>query len=196
MVIIFVAGVYFAFVVLDAQTLLERQWPAYINPFNQFYIFAGGILIGHFVDERDNFFIKSPLAIYLIVLLVVAFCFYPVHGDVINIVTGWPRIIFSSICFLLCLVIYTSEIKMNESVHRALSFVGATSYSIYLIHPIIFKILKAVNEALLILNPAWLFPIAVGGTLLASGLSYRYFEKPIIQIGARLTSQLKNQPVG
>jgi exopolysaccharide production protein ExoZ len=192
--LIFLTGVYFGFVLIDAKVLLEKQWNTYINPFNQFYLFAGGMLIGHVVD-KINIHIKPNIAILIVLSLVIVFCFYPENGDVVAIVTNWPRIIFSVTCFLICFVVYASDVELNDTLHRFFSFLGATSYSIYLLHPIVHKVLKGINDATIGADATWILPFAVVGTLVASFVSYQYLEKPMIQVGAKVAHRIKSQQV-
>lgn len=190
--LIFFAGVYFGFVLMDSNVSLATQWNLYVNPLNQFYLFAGGMLIG-FVVEKKTISINRNFANFLILAAILVFALYPAEGDVITIVTKWPRVIFSIICLSLCFLIYVSEIKMNIYFHQVFSFLGATSYSVYLLHPIVYRVLKGINEAFLGMELFWLLPFSIFGTLVASFLSYQYLEKPMIHVGSKITHRIRNQ---
>ncbi len=74
---------------------------------------------------------------------------------------------------------------------RVATVLGARSYSVYIIHIPIMKLLLFLmplqfmtqTEALL-----WLAPLSISLTLAASELMYRYVERPMIRAGARLAA--------
>ncbi len=134
-----VAGLYFAFHVLNTKTDLAAQWKYYINPFNQLLFFAGGILIGYTGQWINPEKYKTPI-FTLLVLSILAFVFYPVTGDSIHIVTGFNRVFFFCISCLICFCFYHQKRVLPGIPDRILTFLDEASYSIYLLHPLVWPL--------------------------------------------------------
>ncbi|MER8055503.1 acyltransferase, partial [Acinetobacter pittii] len=84
-------GMYFAFTALEPSKTLSAQWTIYINPFNNFFLYACGLALYynfHYISMKN-------IANILIVISLAVLCLYPVTGDQINIVTGINRIVFA-----------------------------------------------------------------------------------------------------
>lgn len=81
--------------------------------------------------------------------------------------------------------IRTSRIFDN----RPLSWLGAMSFSIYLLHPIALAAAESVTTSV------WSLPLALGLTLLLSMLAYRTIELPAIALARRLTPRAAATPV-
>lgn len=160
----------------------------YVNPLNQLFLFAGGVLIGH-AKTRVRALTNLNLSVLVVFGLALLFCFFPSSGHPISIVTGWQRILYSSVCFLICHFVFTSQVVLNGRVHLFFAFLGETSYSIYLLHPIVYRVLKVGNQLTLGLHASWVFWFSITTTLVASLLSYRLIEKPIVQFGKRISAK-------
>jgi exopolysaccharide production protein ExoZ len=186
--ITYLSGLYFAFFLIDPSVQLRDQWWLYVNPLNQLFLFSGGVLIGHIVI-RYEVFIRRYLPKYFIGGLVIIFCFYPVTGDVVAIVTGSERIIFSLVCLLACFLVFVSDIQLNKIAHSFFSFLGETSYSIYLLHPLVFKLVKGICIMILHFGDSLIMPFSIVGTLIASFLTYNYLEKPMIFHGKKIAAR-------
>jgi len=187
---VFGIGLYFAFVLINPAASLQSQWPLYVNPLNQFFLFAGGILIGHLVGKR-KIILQPYFAKYFIVPLVIIFCFYPETGNTVTVITGWSRIVFSLICFLICFFVYTSQLELDIYSHKIFSFLGETSYSIYLIHPLVFQVVKGINVRWTGLPPIMAMVISVVCTFISSFICYRYLEKPMISLGKSFSRKIQ-----
>ena len=70
---------------------------------------------------------------------------------------------------------------------RALAFLGAISYSLYLWHPIVLKTLAEhhVLERVGLDGAAWRFTLPVAPILLVSWFSYRFVERPFLRPASR-----------
>ena len=177
-----VSGFYF----LDADTLLSTQWEVYINPFNQLFFFVGGIAIGT-LDQAslDVFRYQSGRRLFFIVIL--TFILYPVEGNQIRIVSGWERIIFSALSFSICTSFYATRGKyIITPIKSILSFLGETSYSIYLLHPLVFLGLREWDVKMVSQTEHFILSLVL--TLCMSYLSYELVEKPFVRLGKRLLS--------
>jgi peptidoglycan/LPS O-acetylase OafA/YrhL len=189
--VLFGLYLYFAFVKLNPHLPLSEQWKNYVNPLNQVFLFLGGFLIGFLLHDTK---IKNSVIVFLLFLAFGLFVFYPATGDTINIVTGTNRLIFTASCFLICICFYKLTFKLPEFMHKPLTLLGEASYSVYLLHPIVWALTSFVFG--LFSKYIFNFPISaklilsVLSTLILSYYVYKYFEKYFMNLGR--TS--KNKP--
>jgi exopolysaccharide production protein ExoZ len=189
-----IIAIAFAFYILDPGSPLEKQWSNYVNPFNQLFLFVSGIMIGHFFAKQTV--VLSPGTSKVAMLLLIAlFWFFPVSGNLIQIVTGFNRIVFSLIGVVLCAIVFIDKSSYPEYVNRPLSLLGQCSYSIYLLHPIVFKFIGLINTKFLHVPVVYIFPINLIAAVIVGHLSYNWFEKPIIQFGKTLTNKISGPNV-
>ena len=119
----------------------------------------------------------------LLILGLLIFIFYPSSGNSINIVTNISRLVFSFSCFIICLSIYKITKNLPQIIHQPLSSLGEMSYSVYLIHPIIWKIFNLFyNSEIKIEKIAYMMII----TLIISYFVYTYFEKVFMKLGRNI----------
>lgn len=183
---------YFAFVNLNPSLTLSEQWKIYINPLNQVFLFLGGFLIGYiFHDIKFN----NSVILLMLVLSLLIFTFYPVTGDTIHIVTGSNRLIFSLICFSICICFYKLTFKFPAFIHRPLTLLGEASYSVYLLHPLVWSLtsftFKFLSKNIFNFPLSARFILSVLSTLLISYFVYQYFEKYFMKFGR---ASIKNFP--
>lgn len=177
---ILVCYLYFAFIKLNTNLSLSEQWRNYINPLNQVFLFLGGFLIGYFFNNKK---IQMKTSFILLILGLLIFIFYPSSGNSINIVTNISRLVFSFSCFIICLSIYKITKNLPQIIHQPLSSLGEMSYSVYLIHPIIWKIFNLFyNSEIKIEKIAYMMII----TLIISYFVYTYFEKVFMKLGRNI----------
>lgn len=169
-------GFYFAFFHLDPALSFDEQWKDYVNPLNQLYLFLSGFWIGWLFSNSNFEAIWLRIAL---VFLLAAFFYIPVNGPQLNLVVGAERIILSAVCIAICLVFYKGKLEIPGWVGRFFSILGEISYSIYLLHPIVFWIL-ANNLNLLGMDRLW---YALPATLVVSFISYFLFEKSFMRLG-------------
>lgn len=183
-------GGYFAFFLLDPSAPLSGlQWSLYINPFNQLFLFLGGVVIG-----RYGFRFKlSDLLLYsLLIFSLLVFIFLPTVGDKIGIITGANRFIMSFACFGVVLSIYLLNPVFKGILAKALSFLGECCYSIYLLHPLVaFPIVYL--GGLLNFDKVMLYIICVPITLVCSWLCFKYIEEPSMRYGKIVVTKLKGK---
>jgi peptidoglycan/LPS O-acetylase OafA/YrhL len=146
---IFCVYVFFAYCILQNRDTLESQWHIYINPLNQVFLFLGGILIGYIFLN-----ISLPKYYTLVILLssILVFAYLPAKGNGIVLVTGHNRIVFTFICFLVTIFFYKQDFKLPVFLEKAMSRLGECSYSVYLLHPIVFNICNRLLCKILIIN--------------------------------------------
>lgn len=163
--------IYFTFFLLDPSVKLETQWKNYINPLNQVFLFLSGFIIGYLFINKE---IRNVISISLIAIGALIFYFYPSSGNVISIVTGFPRIILSACCILICLGFYKSVFNLPSLIHKPLVILGEISYSVYLLHPIVYNCFNYFRSHL---DSHWIIVISIIASLIASYIVYNYYER-------------------
>ena len=180
-IIIFAAFALFTFKLLDPNITLGFQWSKYVNPFNQIFFFAIGIYIAT-LQKPPSFLLKW--ATLFIILFLAGIALYPVTGDPVMLVTGVTRLVLSALTILICYMFYISDFSfLPAQLKRVFQYLGDTSYSIYLLHPLIYLILKHLSDKFFEINSFVLISATVLLTLLMSKIVYERFEKYFMQIG-------------
>lgn len=179
-------GAYFAFYAMSADDTLAMQWNLYINPFNNLFLYCAGIAIYYNSCARTHGKLIAPVAF---AVAAVIFCFYPVDGDLVNVVTGTNRIVFCVASLLLVIAFYNLTIELPGRLSRALSMLGIVTYGVYLLHPVAHSVLTILPANLGIALSSFQIAILTAvGTIGASLISFRLIEEPLIRIGKRLTA--------
>lgn len=182
--VIFALYMYFAFVKLSPHMNLAEQWSNYVNPLNQVFLFLGGFLIGLFLHNVN---VKNSINTLTFILGLGLFIFYPVEGDAINLVTGINRLIFTFSCFLICISFYKLTIKLPDVFHKPLSMLGEASYSVYLIHPMVYGLsgifMSMLSKYIVPFPESVRLISAVISTLIISYYIYQYYEKYFMRLG-------------
>ena len=182
--IIFGLFIYFAFFKLTPDKILGDQWKIYINPLNQVFLFLGGFLIGHF---SQNVKLKNNLTLALLTTGLLIFTLFPAEGDQILLVTGVNRLVFTACCFLICYCFYKLTIQPPQFIHKPLTMLEKSSYSVYLLHPIIWTLtsgcVKLFSAHVFELPTFARIIIAIPVSLVTSYFVYQYFEKYFMRLG-------------
>ncbi|MNG84332.1 Acyltransferase family protein [compost metagenome] len=186
-----VAGVYFSFGVLDSSLPLSEQWPTYINPFNQLFLFMCGAAVGKYAPKVT---ISNKSLLIICLLSSLAFIFYPVSDDKINLVSGVNRIIISALCVAFVFSLYKLNPSYDNLLTNALGKLGEISYSIYLMHPIVAIPVTFVAKKIGM-------PIGFGYAasficvIIVGFITYYLVEKPMMRVGASIASWLKKDAI-
>ncbi len=181
LITIFAAFALFTFKLFDPSIQLGYQWSKYVNPFNQFFFFAVGIFIATLKKPSLLLIKYAPL---LICLFFAGIIFYPASGEPIVLVTGITRLVLSLFTIILCYLFYISDFHFLPLVIRKfLKYLGEASYSIYLIHPLVYLTMKQLSDKYWKLNVGVIITLTVLITLILSKIVYEYFEKYFIQKG-------------
>jgi exopolysaccharide production protein ExoZ len=172
---------WFAFHRIDDSATIESEWWKYINPLNQIFLFALGIIMAFAFRQRV---ISNKALLLLLGVSMSAFLFYPVTGERVALVTGINRLIFTVIMFLICLSFFKTTYELPKVLHKPLSILGETSYSVYLLHPIVWagmeRILKKTG---IVLNASVTVAASIFITVTMSYFVYLYFEKYFVRLG-------------
>jgi exopolysaccharide production protein ExoZ len=181
--LIMALAIYFAFYTIQDSLTLASQWRDYVNPLNQIFLFLGGVTIGYLTKYKA--LPTMPLVASLLVAVAV-FTFYPALGNTVTLVTDWNRIIFSATCLVACFAMYKLPLTLPTILHAPLQLLGEVSYALYLLHPLVYKVVKFAAVKFHI--PAWgTIIVATLLTIWLSHLVYRYYEQRFIRMGQRVS---------
>lgn len=179
---------HFAYQVLDDQRPLLDQWRNYTNPLDQAFLFIGGVWIGSVLRERS---VNKYLLMALLALSGVFFLLHPAQGDPIVLVTGENRVLFTAWCFVVCACAYRSSFPLPSALSRPLSWLGSSSYSIYLLHPLVWNVMLIMAGILgrtgLHLTTGPIMALSILSTLVISHFVHEHFEKYFMNLGRRPT---------
>ncbi|CAI0925505.1 acyltransferase family protein [Serratia quinivorans] len=182
-------GVYFSIYGMNSSLPLSEQWPTYINPFNQLFLFMCGAAIGKYAPKLN---VSKSTLLLIIFLSALSFILYPVHGDKINLVSGVNRILISVLCILFSFSLYKINPSYDNFLTNALGKLGEISYSIYLMHPI-------VAIPVIFLAKKIGIPISYGYiasficVIFIGFITYYLIEKPMMRVGANIALWLKKE---
>lgn len=180
-----VAGVYFGYWVLRPELTLANQWPTYINPFNNLFLYISGVAL-YYNAGRAELSWQATAAALLGPIAV--FVWYPVSGDLIHLVTGGERIVFSAASVGLVFAFYKITYMPVAWISRPLVELGIATYGVYLLHPIIYSFVVLIGRKLQIASYPFLnIGVCMALTILVAIVLYNRVEAPFIRIGKRLT---------
>lgn len=159
------------FTINDQLPLTERNWINYTNPISQMKFFIMGILT-HKMNHYDAFKLLSKFK-WLLLVLGLLFSYTTVVEY--NIVSGYIGVIG----LFLSLLIFFSFVSdaNNEKDSRYLMYLGTISYSIYLIHPLVYSLYKkSVLFVSFNLIPSLELILLIAFTVVVSKMSYKSIE--------------------
>lgn len=173
-----VLGALYAFLWLQPNVPIKQQWDFYVQPGNHLFFFLGGMATGLYPALLPSWPAKSWYLFAL--LLFVGVLYFPMGPEPSELINGWPRIFFSFACFGLVAALFASGSQLSPLPHRLFQWLGTISYGIYLLHPLVFRVLKAINARMVHGSEFWLIPATVLVTLFLSHVSWHWFEKPLL----------------
>lgn len=182
-------GLYFAFQAIGTHATLASQWQTYINPMNNLYLYATGVALYYNTNRRA---LGAAAACTMLVAAMAAFLWYPVAGDLVHIVTGVERVVFSMASILLVLSFYGITSSPTAWISRPLVTLGLATYGVYLLHPIVYQAVELSIRGLgWSKAPLVTIALTVVLTIAIAIALYACLEAPFIRLGKRLTSGSK-----
>jgi exopolysaccharide production protein ExoZ len=174
--------IYFAFYKFNPLIEGVSEDLNYKNPLNQAALFVGGILIGYFFKEKQF----KPVFINILCLVgLLLFCYYPCNGELRNTYLGINRLVFTFICFIITLGFFKIEFNyVSNKIKGILSWLGEISYSLYLMHGLVWSIVLFTG-----IKIRYILPISFILSFLVSHFIYKFLESPARNFGYKL---LKN----
>ncbi len=179
-------AVYVAFFAMTPTATLASQWLLYINPFNNLCLYVAGVAIYY---NAKLLKLSPPHAMLMMAASVGMLAAYPADGDLIAVVTGVNRLVFCLASVLIVLSFYKLTIKPYWWIGSPLAALGAATYGVYLLHPIVFHGVELTTRHFGLPNSALQIIAATSGVTIALSLFlYKWFESPLIQVGKRFTA--------
>jgi peptidoglycan/LPS O-acetylase OafA/YrhL len=147
---------------------LPEAWSVYVKPANHWLFFCSGVL-GRLVISCEK--IKFEIGILLLFVMVFIMWICALDKTEIQIVTGWLRYLFAALTILTVIVL--ANMGEFDSNNVAVSeVVGGMSYSLYLIHPLVYY---AVDRVIKINASSYWFLIWIISVVSAYFI-YRYID--------------------
>ena len=175
-------GYLFSSWMIDPNSSLASQNDQYVNPLNQLFFFCLGICLFYVFK---NYKFSRILLISIIIPCVLFLVFFSVVGNQIEIVVGINRLLFSIASVAITLFFYKFTFNISSWLSKLLTVFGEISYSVYLVHPIVFHIMERGLRVLNLPNSVLLFTVSVSITLFVSYILHKYFELYFIRIGRK-----------
>jgi exopolysaccharide production protein ExoZ len=169
-----IVALFIALVALGRLVALPQPLAFWFNPLILEFCF--GMLIAHFYREG----LRLPRAASL-ALLAAALAAYAASA-LLGPAVPWRALEWGVPgAALVAALALAKETPQPGGVARAFGVLGDASYSLYLVHAIVFPVVRRLIEPWLALPlMPWVYALAlVAASIAASILSYRWFEKPI-----------------
>lgn len=175
------AGMFIYWAMVLVPSAGEAQaWKEYVSNQNQALFFVCGVLIAYAGARHKMGNLAS------ITLGVLAFmAFWAVSVEVSTaLVVGWERLALGICTIAFVASVYFVKVKLPSAIAWVLHTVGALSFSIYLLHPLVFSVVRKVGS-ILGLAPELIIAASVAGTLVGAYVVYHWFELPIMRLGKK-----------
>lgn len=179
------AATWFAFVELDPAVPLASQWQIYIHPLNNFFFYCAGIALHY---HLRGFAHARTLGVGFAGIALAGFA-WTVHGDLGAIVAGPARVVYGVASVAAVGAVYCAGTYESLPLRRTLGWLGAATYGIYLLHPVMWEL-----QALLVRSYGWSYGAGVAmlgvalATMVLAGQLYRWVERPAMRFGRRLAA--------
>lgn len=112
-------------------------------------------------------------------------------------VVGWPSVAAGSIALLVVILPTFEPSTRRFIIWTGFAYLGQISYGIYIFHPLI---IQSLSRSWMAVQPnvtPWaLVPLVLGGTIVASALSYRLVERPAMVWGRAQSRAVRRKHIG
>ncbi|MFM7233176.1 MAG: acyltransferase family protein, partial [Flavobacteriales bacterium] len=178
--------IYFAYFLIDinSSNAEGEQNHLYMNPLNQAFLFVGGYMIGVWMEKIQ---LVTWKAVLLIAIGLTLFTFWPESGERIRLLGGNSRLVLTISSFLICIGFYKFSMVLPKIVSWPLSTLGEISYSVYMLHAVVHRVIlypiEYVRAHFFAVPESIRFMLAILLTLSISYLVYHTYEKFFIRLG-------------
>jgi peptidoglycan/LPS O-acetylase OafA/YrhL len=164
-----------------------NKWKIYINPLNNLFLFVVGIAIFYNFNKIK---INQFLNITMLFISFIIFLLYPLPYTQMDIVLGWNRVIFVIIVITWVFSFWKMKITEISKAGKLFEMFGMATYGVYILHPIIRKIIfHGCNILKLNFSSLIISILAVFATIVVAIVSYYFFETKISDCGKRLVKK-------
>ena len=153
----------------------------YTNPLNHLFLFCAGIALARYFPEKG---LREIARVFILLVCVVLFVVLPVYGDRINLISGLPRVMLSLSCIGICFALFKWNRSIPSIPHKILLKLGEWSYSLYLMHPIVYHYTGVYNKTYFGFSETIRLNVSILLSIGLSGLVYHYFERFFVRLGA------------
>lgn len=179
---------YYAFYLLRPSVGADPHWwDIYTLPLNQLFLFFSGVAIA-------NIFLKKKVENYISIIALFAgaliFLFFPAKGESFVLVSGFRRIIFTAASLLICFGVLKTMYNLPRLIRKVLGILGSSSYSLYMIHPVVYEGVNLIFKSTGIRIPhtqTIILILSATITLTGSYLLFKFFETPFNRMGRKLS---------
>lgn len=154
-------------------------WPSYTQAIYHLWFFMSGMALSIFQPVLRTL----PVAYWkgLLGVGAAAFIWKSVGNQPLELVSGLHRVEFSLYTLMIAAGWCLGLSRFQGISHRVFAWLGGVSYSVYLLHPLVYRVVKASNVRWFEAPEAYIPGAAVVLTLLVSHLSYEWLEKPAMR---------------
>ena len=153
----------------------------YTNPLNHLFLFCAGIALARFFPEKG---LRDIARVFILLVCILLFVLLPVAGDRIHLISGLPRVLLSLSCIGICFALFKWNRSIPSIPHKILLKLGEWSYSLYLMHPIVYDFTGIYNTTYFGFSETIRVVTSIVISLAISGLVYHYFERFFVRVGA------------
>lgn len=186
----------YAFVYLSENGTLASQWKTYIHPLNQAFLFAGGIILAKVSVHARHLALPRSMCLALLAASLSGLFLYGNTPDSISLVTSENRLIFTAFSFAACYACFHLNATGESRIEKMLEHFGDISYSVYMLHAVLFVYLKKHLYIGVVKNltlSQFAFFIVTPVVLLAATYCYKKIEVPFIRLGKTSDGSLKSR---
>lgn len=180
--LLFVAGMVRGFFFPFASEEQEQAvwWNDYVQAWLHAWYFVAGMALVFYRDMLSG--ISARKQLFLAITGAAVFLAVPVSGNPQALVGGSTKIVLSVSALVLAGGWAFGIRRFSGWQHRVLAWLGAVSYSLYLLHPLVFRAVKSLLVHSGFDGPALVIPVlATPVALLLSHFSYYYFERQMLR---------------
>jgi peptidoglycan/LPS O-acetylase OafA/YrhL len=195
LIISYIVSIYYANLKYSGES---GQW---VNSWFQFQFFSAGALLAIFLKSRVprwSIIVRGcaflfALACWLFAVSVLGVKSYVGHPSVGGAIIGWLLVLGGSVLFFLA-VLGTPQ----QYIPKALTYLGRISFGLYMFHSLVFHLLfESFPQLLPVIISRLHLPVTsspfigvaltLGITIGLASLSYRFFERPFLQLKQKFT---------
>ncbi len=162
-------------------TDIDDYWSVYLNLINHVYFFVFGIFMGVlFLEHKTLFMLKTPVVFAGLAILLVFLVWYPIEGSIVSLLYQENRIALSVVYFLVFYLFVTLHFILdhNRLANKVFEHLGDISYTVYLLHPLVYKYLHYFLSETMDLGREAMIVVMIASTVVLSGLIYKMYEIP------------------
>jgi len=160
---------------------MDNYWQERLHIINHLYFFIFGIISSLIYNLYSFLSISRNILLLGILLMVGVLIFYPIYGSTLYCVYQENLIIFTITIFnIFILIVLLNKDVRSGIIMNTLGFLGDRSYTMYLLHPIVYLFSKNMLFSVIEIHSVFLKTIImISISIVCSDLIYRFYEIPI-----------------